>query len=52
MLAVNCWPGTTGWLPSDPTETVEFCSATALVMSPGVNWYCASRSGSSQIRIA
>ena len=52
IVAVNCWPGTTGWVPSAPTETVAFCAATAAVMSEGVSWNCASLSGSSQIRIA
>ena len=52
MVAVNCWPFTTGWLPRLPTETVLFCWATAVVMSVGVSWNCASRSGSIQIRIA
>ena len=37
MVAVNCWPGTVGWLPSAPTETVVFCDCTAATTSEGVS---------------
>ena len=52
IVAVNCWPSATGCAPSEPTDTVLFCWATAVVMSVGVSWNCASLSGSIQIRIA
>ena len=52
MVAVNCCPGTTGCVPSEPTDTVVFCASTAETTSAGVSWYCTSLRGSSQIRMA
>ena len=52
IVAVNCWPSTTGSAPSVPTETVVFWAEIAAVISAGVSWYSASDSGSSQTRSA
>ena len=52
MLALICWPCTTGVAPMAPAATCAFCVWIAAVMSDGTSWYFCIASGSSQTRMA